>query len=211
MAPRKDQLQIIRRDAAFAASLGIGPSPSGAAGPGQEPAVVPEPGETPWHPSREIEVAPARPVPSPGSGGGADSADRDAMPAPQDKTPNHPERSVAVSVALSLPGSLAGRGEAWAKAAGCSVPFLMRQVAQGLCKSLLGDGSLAALVRIEEVRKAPRSHPASVTLTLPERTSSALAARLDPLGVLGLARAMGPAFRQRFEQAFDDACARAGF
>jgi hypothetical protein len=67
------------------------------------------------------------------------------------------------------------------------------------------------LVRIEEVRKAPRCYPASVTLTLPKRTASALAVRLDPMGVLGLARAMGPAFRQRFEQAFDDACTRAGF
>lgn len=211
MAPRKDQLQILRRDAAFAASLRIGPLPSSLVGPGQDPAVVSEPGETSWHPSREIEVAPTKPVPSPGSGGGADSADRDAMPAPQDKTSDHPERSVAVSVALSLPEPLARRGEAWAKAAGCSVPFLMRQVAQGLCKSLLGDGSLAALARVEEVRNAPRSHPASVTLTLPERTASAISARLDPLAVLGLARAMGPAFRQRFEQAFDDACTRAGF
>jgi hypothetical protein len=76
---------------------------------------------------------------------------------------------------------------------------------------LLEDRSLLSLGRIEEARKAPRSYPASVTLTLPERTASALAVRLDPLGVLGLARAMGPAFRQRFEQAFDDACTRAGF
>jgi hypothetical protein len=87
----------------------------------------------------------------------------------------------------------------------------MRQVAQGLRKTLLEDRSVAALARIEEVRGTPRFCPASVTLTIPETVASELARRLDPLGVLGLGRAMGPAFRQMFERAFDEACRRAGF
>lgn len=87
----------------------------------------------------------------------------------------------------------------------------MRQVAQSLRKRLVETPETEPLRRVEEVRSGRRCHPASVTLTLPEALVQDLRSRLDPLGVLGLGRAIGPTFRQRFSTAFDEACARAGF
>lgn len=87
----------------------------------------------------------------------------------------------------------------------------MRQVAQSLRKWLVEPTAIEPLRRVDEDRSGRRCHPASVTLTLPKDLVDNLRARLDPLGVLGLGRAIGPAFRQRFSTAFDEACARAGF
>jgi hypothetical protein len=87
----------------------------------------------------------------------------------------------------------------------------MRQVAQSMRKHLVEAAGAEPLGRIVEARTGRRCHPASVTLTLPEALVHDLRVRLDPLGVLGLGRAIGPAFRQRFSSAFDEACARAGF
>ena len=44
---------------------------------------------------------------------------------------------------------------------------------------------------------------------LPPQFAADLAKIHDPLGILGLARAMGPAYRARFQDAFDDALAKA--
>jgi len=110
-------------------------------------------------------------------------------------------------VALSLSATQAERAEAWAHAAGCTVPLLMRQVAQSLRKHLVEAAGVEPLGRFVEARAGRRFHPASVTLTLPESLVQDLSARLDPLGVLGLGRAIGPAFRQRFSSAFDEAWA----
>jgi hypothetical protein len=56
---------------------------------------------------------------------------------------------------------------------------------------------------VNEPRGARGKHPTSVTLTLRPLFAADLAARHDPLGILGLARVMGPAFRSRFQEAFD--------
>ena len=52
-------------------------------------------------------------------------------------------------------------------------------------------------------------HPTRVTLTLQPQFAADLAAKHDPLGMLGLGRAMGPAFRARFHEAFDQTLAKA--
>jgi len=209
MAPRKDQLQILRRDAAFSAALHAAsprtgePSAQEVGSPGahidaqigisglQEDLRPPPlaPSEPPVPPSRSS---------SPAVSQGSDEAAGTG-------------RGIPVCVALSLSAAQALRAEAWASAAGCSVPFLMRQVAQSMRKHLVEAAGVEPLGRIVEARTGRRCHPASVTLTLPEALVHDLRARLDPLGVLGLGRAIGPAFRQRFSSAFDEACARAGF
>lgn len=209
MAPRKDQLHILRRDAAFSATLHATGAPStkpvmsGTVGAGAqvESARMTEllPGD-----GSARSPAPSEPqVPAQGSRPIAISRGSDSA--------SGPSRSVPVCVALSLSEAQARRAEAWASAAGCSVPLLMRQVAQSLRKGLVEPTAIVPLQRVEEVRSGRRCHPASVTLTLPEVLVQDLRARLDPLGVLGLGRAIGPAFRQRFSTAFDEACARAGF
>lgn len=209
MAPRKDQLQILRRDAAFSAALQVA-SPRADRPSGQE-------GSTPV--SRigdgsatrglqdDLQTRPPEPTAPPNAPGHACSP---PIPSGPDTAPGT-GRGVPVCVALSLSVAQAERAEAWAHAAGCTVPLLMRQVAQSLRKHLVEAADVEPLGRIVEPRTGRRCHPASVTLTLPESLVQDLSARLDPLGVLGLGRAIGPAFRQRFSSAFDEACARAGF
>ena len=62
---------------------------------------------------------------------------------------------------------------------------------------------------VEECRGARGKHPTSVTLTLRPQFAADLAKIHDPLGIMGLARAMGPAYRARFQDAFDVALAKA--
>ena len=62
---------------------------------------------------------------------------------------------------------------------------------------------------VNEPRGARGKHPTSVTLTLQPQFAADLAAKHDPLGMRGLGRAMGPAFRARFHEAFDQALVKA--
>lgn len=209
MAPRKDQLHILRRDAAFSATLHSLGVQSGSSVESSTVGPDAQAGSTSvtqvllddrfaGSPVPSEPQVPAQGARSTGISRGSDSASG---------TP----RSVPVCVALSLSEPQARRAEAWASAAGCSVPLLMRQVAQSLRKRLVETPETEPLQRVEEVRSGRRCHPASVTLTLPKDLVDNLRSRLDPLGVLGLGRAIGPAFRQRFSSAFDEACARASF
>ena len=209
MAPRKDQLQILRRDAAFSAALQVA-SPRADRPSGQEGS---SPGAWVGDVSAtrglqdDLRTRPPEPTDPPNSRCQASSP-----PIPSDPdTATGSGRGIPVCVALSLSATQAERAEAWAHAAGCTVPLLMRQVAQSLRKHLVEAAGVEPLGRIVDARAGRRCHPASVTLTLPESLVQDLSARLDPLGVLGLGRAIGPAFRQRFSSAFDEACARAGF
>jgi hypothetical protein len=94
-------------------------------------------------------------------------------------------------------------------AARCSVQFLIRRVAQGLREQVFDDWERDGMPNIDEPRGSRGKHPTSVTLTLRPQFAAELATRHDPLGVLGLARVMGPAFRARFQEAFDLALAKA--
>lgn len=120
-------------------------------------------------------------------------------------------KTTVVYVAVSLTAAQAPRAEAWAKAARCPVPFLIRRVAQGLRNDLCHDWKDTGWPEVSERRGTRGRHPTSVTLTLPETFVVDLSARHDPLGIIGLGRAMGPAFRARFEAAFDAALAESGF
>ena len=209
MAPRKDQLHILRRDAAFSAALhstgaqSARPVVSGAGGAGAQVESARTTQERPDDHSSRC-AAPSEPQ------GPAHGSRPTTIPQGSDSA-SGTARGVPVCVALSLSAAQVRRAEAWASAAGCPVPLLMRQVAQALRRRMVEAGTAESLGRVEEVRGGRRYHPASVTLTLPETLVLDLRSRLDPLGVLGLGRAIGPAFRQRFSTAFDEACARAGF
>jgi len=91
----------------------------------------------------------------------------------------------------------------------CTVQFLIRRVAQGLRDQVFDDWERDGMPEVEEARGARGKHPTSVTLTLRPQFAADLAKIHDPLGILGLARAMGPAYRARFQEAFDVALARA--
>lgn len=225
MAPRKDQMRIIRQDAGFSAKLGFGgpaahgagvggagrtPSVSADAGSGTKPA--PPPVET-----REAMVGPHGGDEQRRSGreektrkeeegrrSSADLASRTAGPAPGSAA-----RGQVVYVAVSLTARQARLAEAWAAAARCSVAFLIRRVAQSLRDQVFDDWARSGLPEVHETRGARGKHPTSVTLTLRPQFAAELAARHDPLGLLGLARVMGPAFRARFHEAFDTALAKA--
>ena len=118
-------------------------------------------------------------------------------------------RGHVVHVSLSLTTHQARLAEAWATAARCTVQFLIRRVAQGLRDQVFDDWERDGMPDVEEARGARGKHPTSVTLTLRPQFAADLARIHDPLGLMGLARAMGPAYRARFQDAFDVALARA--
>jgi hypothetical protein len=113
-----------------------------------------------------------------------------------------------VYVAVSLTARQAALAESWAAAARCSVQFLIRHVAQGLRDEVFDDWEQNGMPEVEEPRGARGKHPTSVTMTMRPEFAANLSTRHDPLGILGLARVMGPAFRARFEAAFDTALAK---
>jgi hypothetical protein len=118
-------------------------------------------------------------------------------------------RGQVVHVSLSLTTQQARLAETWATAARCTVQFLIRRVAQGLRDQVFDDWERDGMPDVEESRGARGKHPTSVTLTLRPQFAADLAKIHDPLGILGLARAMGSAYRARFQEAFDVALAKA--
>ena len=225
MAQRKDMMRIIRQDAGFSAKLGFGGN-AGASNLADRAISVPSKSvdaaaET--NPSSR-RIAPAA---TPSGNGGEVSArpighkeeSRDevkvfgAQKAWDVKATGIASGSAArghvVHVALSLTTRQARLAEAWATAARCTVQFLIRRVAQSLRDQVFDDWERDGMPEVEESRGARGKHPTSVTLTLRPQFAADLANIHDPLGILGLARAMGPAYRARFQDAFDDALAKA--
>lgn len=213
MASRRDLMRIIRKDEAFAAKLGFGSEAPVAADSGETTEVTP---------NAEIDRALAGPRP-PDAAPEMESADEAGPPAtsPEPATSDRPgdapaatsgqKRSVVIYVAVSLNEELAARAERWAAAASCSVPLLMRQTAQALRKELFDIWRDAGVEQVVEQRGRKRRYPTSITLTLPPDLADALSMQVDPLGVIGLGRAISPVFRARFELAFDKAAEKAGF
>lgn len=229
MAPRKDMMRIIRQDAVFSAKLEFGGPAAklAAAGDDQDPpgTVTPSP-DKPTSPTiSAVGLLPAEPaatddavVPPPALQGvrrGHESASQTLVPAPASSKSIAGEttcsaRGRVVYVAVSLTAQQAPLAEAWAIAARCSVPFLIRRVAQSMREALFDEWEVNGMPEVTELRGARGRHPTSVTLTLCPQFAAALSARHDPLGLIGAARAMGPAFRAHFETAFDAALAKAG-
>lgn len=224
MAQRKDMMRIIRQDAGFSAKLGFGgfaaagskdETPddvnlaSGDAVPTVKPAVpavetigqassIEADLDKPRHyaqvESRKEEV---------GRGALLKSAIR-----PVDSAVGS-ARGQVVYVAVSLTTRQARLAEAWATAARCSVQFLIRRVAQSLREAVFDDWEINGMPDIDEPRGSRGKHPTSVTFTLRPQFAAALSKQHDPLGIVGLGRVMGPAFRARFQMAFDEALAKA--
>lgn len=213
MAPRKDMMRVIRRDSGFSATLGFGESAG-------DPKEDLSPASNARDPERSALATGVEAGKEAGFGAMASAAieERTAAAgaaanheAETHDTPQGAGKTTVVYVAVSLTAAQAPRVEAWAKAARCPVPFLIRRVAQGLRDDLCHDWKDTGWPEVCERRGARGRHPTSVTLTLPETFVAELSARHDPLGIIGLGRAMGPAFRARFEAAFDAALAESGF
>ena len=225
MAQRKDMMRIIRQDAGFSAKLGFGGSvgasdQAGRVIPVQSTSVdavtEPEPLSpaiaTAAMPSGDASEVSIRPF-------GSKEESRDekkvfiAQRASDAKAAGLATGSAArghvVHVSLSLTTRQARLAEEWATAARCTVQFLIRRVAQGLRDQVFDDWERDGMPEVEESRGARGKHPTSVTLTLRPQFAANLAKIHDPLGILGLARAMGPAYRARFQEAFDMALAKA--
>lgn len=225
MAQRKDMMRIIRQDAGFSAKLGFGGNAgasdqAGRVIPVQSTSVdaVTEP--EPFSPAMAAAAMPG------GDAGevsirpfGSKEESRDekkvfiAQTASDAKAAGLATGSAArghvVHVSLSLTTRQARLAEEWATAARCTVQFLIRRVAQGLRDQVFDDWERNGMPDVEESRGARGKHPTSVTLTLRPQVAADLAKIHDPLGILGLARAMGPAYRARFQDAFDEALAKA--
>jgi hypothetical protein len=220
MAPRKDMMRIIRQDAGFSAKLGFG----GFAAAGAEEVT---PGEE--HPDSVDTVPTVKPATLADDTSGIKvelekprhdfkvEARKEGMGQGALRKPSiHSENSAVgsarghvVYVAVSLTTRQARLAEAWATAARCSVQFLIRRVAQSLREEVFDDWERDGMPEVDEPRGSRGKHPTSVTMTLHPRFAAELAARHDPLGIVGLARVMGPAFRARFQEAFDVALAKA--
>jgi hypothetical protein len=225
MAQRKDMMRIIRQDAGFSAKLGFG----GNAGASElADRVIPVPptsvdAVTEPEPLSPAIAAAAMPAGDTGEVGirpfGPKEESRDekkvfiAQRASDAKAAGLATGSAArgqvVHVSLSLTTRQARLAEEWATAARCTVQFLIRRVAQGLRDQVFDDWERDGMPEVEESRGARGKHPTSVTLTLRPQFAADLAKIHDPLGIMGLARAMGPAYRARFQDAFDDALAKA--
>lgn len=213
MASRRDLMRIIRKDETFAAKLGFGSEAPVAADGGEASEATPNPevgralGD-PRPPDAAAEQEPAAEARSPDTRSEAATAESlgDSTAATSGQ-----KRSVVIYVAVSLNEELAARAERWAAAASCSVPLLMRQTAQALRKELFDIWRDAGVEQVVEQRGRKRRYPTSITLTLPPDLADALSMQVDPLGVIGLGRAISPVFRARFELAFDAAAKRAGF
>jgi hypothetical protein len=225
MAQRKDMMRIIRQDAGFSAKLGFG----GKVGETDLVDRVIPVQPTSAHELTETEPSPpAIAVAATASGNtgkvsigpfGSKEESRDekkvfnAQRASDAKAAGlaigSAARGQVVHVSLSLTTRQARLAEEWATAARCTVQFLIRRVAQGLRDQVFDDWERDGMPEVEESRGARGKHPTSVTLTLRPQFAAHLARIHDPLGILGLARAMGPAYRARFQDAFDDALAKA--
>ena len=225
MAQRKDMMRIIRQDAGFSAKLGFGGSVGASDQAGRVILVqstsvdaVTEP-----EPLSPAIAAAAMPGGDAGEVGirpfGSKEESRDekkvfiAQRASDAKADGLATRSATrghvVHVSLSLTTRQARLAEEWATAARCTVQFLIRRVAQGLRDQVFDDWERDGMPDVEESRGARGKHPTSVTLTLRPQFAADLTNIHDPLGILGLARAMGPAYRARFQEAFDVALAKA--
>lgn len=224
MAARKDMMRIIRQDAGFSAKLGFG----GIAGAGPESEtptkVHPDPvdagpmvktatlaDETVGH-SSGIKAELEKPRHDVKIETRKEGVGQGALRKPSIHSVNSAvgsARGQVVYVAVSLTTRQARLAEAWATAARCSVQFLIRRVAQSLREEVFDDWEMNGLPEVDEPRGSRGKHPTSVTMTLQPRFAAELAARHDPLGIVGLARVMGPAFRARFQEAFDVALAKA--
>ena len=224
MAQRKDMMRIIRQDAGFSAKLGFGGK--GASELADRSITVPptsvEALAEPKPPSSATAVM-APPSSNTGEVGVKPFEPREesreevkvfgAQKAWGGKATGIASGSAArgqvVHVSLSLTTRQARLAEEWATAARCTVQFLIRRVAQGLRDQVFDDWERDGMPEVEECRGARGKHPTSVTLTLLPQFAADLAKIHDPLGILGLARAMGPAYRARFQEAFDEALAKA--
>ena len=225
MAQRKDMMRIIRQDAGFSAKLGFGGSVGSSDQAGSvirvqstsvDAVIEPEPlspaiaaAAMPGGDAGEVSIRPF--------GSKEESRDEkkvfNAQRASDAKAAGLATGSAArgqvVHVSLSLTTRQARLAEEWATAARCTVQFLIRRVAQGLRDQVFDDWERDGMPEVEESRGARGKHPTSVTLTLRPQFAAHLAKIHDPLGILGLARAMGPAYRARFQDAFDEALAKA--
>jgi hypothetical protein len=226
MAQRKDLMRIIRQDAGFSAKLGFGGNVGASELADRAIPVPPTSVDAMTEPellSPAIVAAAAMP--------GGDAGEVSIRPFGSKEESREEEKAFGTQVAwdakaagletgsaarghvvhvsLSLTTRQARLAEAWAAAARCTVQFLIRRVAQSLRDQVFDDWERDGMPDVEESRGARGKHPTSVTLTLRPQFAADLAKIHDPLGILGLARAMGPAYRARFQDAFDDALARA--
>lgn len=225
MAQRKDMMRIIRQDAGFSAKLGFGgnagandvadravPVPPTSVEAVAEPKLLSPAIAEAARPSGSADEVGDRPL-----GPKQESRDEEKVSVaqkawhgkPNIAAPGSAARGHVVHVALSLTTRQARLAEEWATAARCTVQFLIRRVAQGLRDQVFDDWERDGMPDVEESRGARGKHPTSVTLTLRPQFAADLARIHDPLGILGLARAMGPAYRARFQEAFDVALAKA--
>lgn len=228
MAPRKDMMRIIRQDAGFSAKLGFGgpmakladaedhQAPTALVGQGTKGetsaavtsvSLVSEQAVEAGDSAASLPASQDRSREATGSSEAVDSVTapgKSATPSGTSSTRGH-----VVYVAVSLTARQATLAERWATAAKCSVQFLIRRVAQGLREEVFDDWALQGMPDVEEPRGMRGKHPTSVTMTLRPQFATELSDKHDPLRVLGLARIMGPAFRARFQVAFDEALAKA--
>jgi hypothetical protein len=225
MAQRKDMMRIIRQDVGFSAKLGFGGSVGASdqaenAIPVQSTSVnavtEPEPlspaiaaaAMSGGNPS-EVSVRPFGLIEESREEEKVIGAHTACHAKATADASGSAARGHVVHVALSLTTRQARLAEAWATAARCTVQFLIRRVAQGLRDQVFDDWERDGMPDVEESRGARGKHPTSVTLTLRPQFAADLARVHDPLGILGLARAMGPAYRARFQEAFDVALTKA--
>ena len=225
MAQRKDMMRIIRQDAGFSAKLGFGgnvgaseladraiPVPPTSVDAMTEPELLSPAIAAAAMPGGDAGEVSIRPF-----GSKEESRDekkvfiaqRDSDAKAADLATGSAARGHVVHVSLSLTTRQARLAEEWATAARCTVQFLIRRVAQGLRDQVFDDWERDGMPEVEESRGARGKHPTSVTLTLRPQFAADLAKIHDPLGIMGLARAMGPAYRARFQVAFDVALAKA--
>lgn len=225
MADRKPLPKILQRDKAFTAKLEVSAEKRAAALVDHVPAPAPAvPVET------KSEVAAPAPTPAP-------IKQRIAAPEPVADAPKDIEKAPAIvsvepglsrprgrprsgtpsdgtktrlTVGVSLSPDAAMRAEAWAAKGKVPVGTLLRVIAARVSESIV-EGWVSAGFPSEGDTVKHGRHTTTIYVAIPAEFGNAILAERDPLGLVGLARTIGPVYRDAFEVAFLKEADAAGF
>ena len=163
MAPRKDQMRIIRQDAGFSAKLGFGGPVEKTADFGTETdrpeAITPAAAQAETISLKPDAVGkPMCPLPTVQDGPQEDDSVSERLTRRATTStvagtslPASP-RGQVVYVAVSLTARQAILAEIWARTARCSTQFLIRRVAQGLRDEVFEEWALRGMPEVNEPR-----------------------------------------------------------
>lgn len=221
MADRKPLPKILQRDKAFTAKLEVNAEKRAAAlvdhAPARAPAVPVETKPKVAAPA-PIKQSIAAPEPVADAPKGTEKAPAIVSVEPGLFRPRGRPRSgtprdgtkLRLNVGVSLSPDAAMRAEAWADKGKVPVGTLLRVIAARVTEGIV-EGWVSAGFPPEGDTVKHGRHTTTIYVAIPAEFGNAILAERDPLGLVGLARTIGPVYRDAFEVAFLKEADAAGF